>query len=256
MTDQQYNVADKAIKTYRNARYNTLAFILFTVVNIFISFFGVYFLFSIYFCTSFLASGVMFLDTEAVVSAGIVGSSLEANIAAAISFIFGFLALALYVLFFVLSRKHGWAMIVLFVLFCLDTVFVVVSIVVDPTLFIDLIVHILMLVYMGMGLSASSKLKKIFPDKGVAVKREELIAAYEQERAQMRAEMQSAGAAGDMAAQEKAAPTDDVFPEMNAQPAQEHTAADTAVEQPVEEASPQPEQSDRIDGPDDFGKIS
>lgn len=104
MDNKEYIKVSKEIKNYKIARMNIMVFIIFTIVNMFMLFADRYFLFSIYSSTSFFVAGVVWKE--------VYGNSFLA-----LGFAIGLLILAVFFVFWLLSKKHRWAIIVLLVLF-------------------------------------------------------------------------------------------------------------------------------------------
>ncbi len=174
---------EKLEKRYNSARYDVLLMVILTIVNIVLVFAesDTYFLFSItvpYLCA---VDGIVFsgvLSPEFYEAIGLGGVELlgvpylieELAIAAVI--------LALYVACYILSKnnKVGW-LIGAAVLLTLDMIwFIWEGLLLDSIL--DAIIHIVLLVYLVIGIAAHYKLKKLAPEGDVI---EGEAVAYEEE---------------------------------------------------------------------------
>lgn len=169
MDNKEYIKVSKEIKNYKIARTNIMVFIIFTIVNMFMLFADVYFLFSIYSSTSFFA-------------AGIVWKEVYGNSFLTLGFAIGLLILAVFFVFWLLSKKHRWAIIILLVLFSLDSIWLIVSCILTIkdgglSLLVDIVFHALMMYYLVLGVKSSGKLQKHFP-QGVNLTAAQLDEAY------------------------------------------------------------------------------
>ena len=169
MDNKEYIKVSKEIKNYKIARMNIMVFIIFTLVNMFMLFADRYFLFSIYSSTSFFA-------------AGIVWKEVYGNSFLALGFAIGLLILAVFFVFWLLSKKHRWAIIVLLVLFSLDSIWLIVSCILTIkdgglSLLLDILFHALMMYYLILGVKSSGELQKHFP-QGVNLTAAQLDEAY------------------------------------------------------------------------------
>ena len=148
MNPTQLKVA-KAHKQYHTSRAEFLLVLIFTLVNFFLLIFNTdtYFLFSLF----------------------------SVNILSQTAFLYGMPALyaicavifAAFVACYIFSKKNFVLYIVGFALFCIDTIVMVFFCMLDSELFLqlsmDLIFHILLLVYFIMGIVAGINLKKYSP---------------------------------------------------------------------------------------------
>ena len=173
MDNQEYGKVSKEIRNYKIARMNVLLFIVFTVLNLFMLLIDRYFLFSVYTVLVCLATG--FGLKEAAIEAGAASPNLYLGIGIA----FGLAILAVFFVMWLLSKKRRWAMIVLLVLFSLDSAVVLGGMIYlgDFTMLIDLAIHGVMLYYLILGVKASGELQKHFPE-GVSLTVERLDEAY------------------------------------------------------------------------------
>ena len=135
---------------YNNARSNLLAIVVFSLLNlVMIAVMERYFLFSSYFSLIFTTSGVLSYQETGEVLYLIVGGA------------YGVLSVLPYLLCWIFSKKRvGW-MIAGLVLFSIDTLLVLSDL---PALglgiAIDLIIHVLLLVYIAFGVKYGLQLKK------------------------------------------------------------------------------------------------
>ncbi len=169
MDNKEYIKVSKEIKNYKIARMNIMVFIIFTIVNMFMLFADRYFLFSIYSSTSFFVAGV-------------VRKEVYGNSFLALGFAIGLLILAVFFVFWLLSKKHRWAIIVLLVLFFLDSVLLIVDCISAMkegafSLLLDILFHALMMYYLILGVKSSGELQKHFP-QGVNLTAAQLDEAY------------------------------------------------------------------------------
>lgn len=212
MTDTQFAAADKAIKNYKVAWSDVIVAIALTVINLFTLFLGTYFLFSIYASTLFFTLGVVIKKPELAGGVELEIDPEYANILFGVYLFIGLAILALFVIMFIFARKHNWAMITLLVLFSIDTLVLLIDFIfsLDYTMLIDLAIHGVLLFYIAKGVQGGILLKKLFPEKGAAMTRKDLIELYEKERA-----AENPAAAQPMNPSESIkAPSDDVFPEL------------------------------------------
>ncbi len=169
MDNKEYIKVSKEIKNYKIARINVMVFILFTVVNMLMLFADRYFLFSIYSSTSFFVAGVVWKE-------------LYGNSFLVLGFAIGLLILAVFFVFWLLSKKHRWSMIVLLILFSLDSVVLIVDCISAMkegvfSLLLDILFHALMMYYLVLGVKSSGELQKHFP-QGIKLTVEQLDEAY------------------------------------------------------------------------------
>ena len=144
------NNGQKPAKTpmtvYNTARSNLLLVVAFTVVNLVLSLINadVYFLFS--------ATGPQFLMG--------IGLLAEDSLVLTVCAVLAFLGAGVYLLCWLLSKKHrGW-MIVALVLFSLDTLAALGMLLADTSMIIDVAIHGWVLFYLITGTSAMVKMKK------------------------------------------------------------------------------------------------
>ena len=169
MDNKEYIKVSKEIKNYKIARINVMVFILFTVVNMLMLFADRYFLFSIYSSTSFFVAGVVWKE-------------LYGNSFLVLGFAIGLLILAVFFVFWLLSKKHRWSMIVLLILFSLDSVVLIVDCISAMkegvfSLLLDILFHALMMYYLVLGVKSSGELQKHFP-QGIKLTVAQLDEAY------------------------------------------------------------------------------
>lgn len=169
MDNKEYIKVSKEIKNYKIARTNIMVFIIFTIVNMFMLFADVYFLFSIYSSTSFFVAGVVWKE--------VYGNSFLV-----LGFAIGLLILAVFFVFWLLSKKHRWSMIVLLILFSLDSVLLIVDCISAMkegafSLLVDIVFHALMMYYLVLGVKSSGELQKHFP-QGIKLTVAQLDEAY------------------------------------------------------------------------------
>jgi len=144
------NNGQKPVKTpltvYNTARSNLLLVVAFTVVNLVLSLFNadMYFLFS--------ATVPQFILS--------LGYAFENNTALAVCAVLAFIGAGVYLLCWLLCKKHrGW-MVVALVLFSLDTVAALLMLLADTSMIIDVAIHAWVLFYLITGTSAMVKMKK------------------------------------------------------------------------------------------------
>lgn len=132
--------------TFAAARSNLLLVVGFTVVNLILTLVNanLYFLFSATVPQFILGLGYVFETTTAITVAAVIA----------------FLCAGVYLLCWWLSKKHhGW-MVVAMILFALDTLASLGMLLVDGSMFIDLLFHVWVLYYLISGTSAMVKMKK------------------------------------------------------------------------------------------------
>lgn len=163
MDNQEYIKVSKEIRNYKTARINVAAILLFTLVS-FIMYFVAesYFLFSIFTSVLFVAFGKEYYKVSA--------SGL-----AALFIVIAVIIFAAYVIFWILSKKHRWAMTVLLVLFSIDCVVLLINFNLQAIL--DIAFHAWMMYYFILGVKAAASLQKHFP-QGVTLTAEQLDEAY------------------------------------------------------------------------------
>lgn len=144
------NNQQKPVKTpltvYNTARSNLLVVVVFTAVNLVLSLINadMYFLFS--------ATVPQFILS--------LGYVLENNTALAVCAVLAFLSTGVYLLCWLLCKKHrGW-MVVALVLFSLDTVAALLMLLAETSMIIDVAIHAWVLFYLITGTSAMVKMKK------------------------------------------------------------------------------------------------
>lgn len=171
MDNQEYAKVSKEIRNYKIARMNVLLILLFTLISaVMLAAADRYFLFSIFTCVLFIAVGQQ-MRTEAVQS----GAETYGNAYLAVAVVIALVILAVYLVFWLLSKKHRWAMIVLLVLFSIDCVLLLTSFSVEMLL--DIAFHAWMIYYFILGVKAAANLTKHFP-QGVRLTVEQLNEAY------------------------------------------------------------------------------
>ena len=158
MDNQEYLKVSKEIKNYKTARINVIAILAMTLLS-FVLYFSSEsrFLFSIYTSIVFVAVGKAY------------PSILGVAVAIAV------LILAVYLVFWILSKKHRWAMIVLLVLFSVDCAVLLIDF--NVYAIIDIAIHAFMMYYFVLGVKAAANLQKHFP-QGVQLTQEQLNEAY------------------------------------------------------------------------------
>lgn len=138
---------------YKNARASLLIILLLSALNIIVMFTDTYFLFSARIAL-LLANVGLILKLET-----------GENIYLIVCIVLAVITLIPYLISWIFSKKHvGW-LIVSLVLFIIDTVFVIVDIssylaVGDFSIFIDLIVHIIVIYELAVGVKAGFDMKK------------------------------------------------------------------------------------------------
>lgn len=94
------------------------------------------------------------------------GTIFDNSLITAAGYLISFLIIGVYFLFWILSKRRRSLILVSFILFALDTFLLVGLMIVgfyDITYLLDLAVHILILIYLLMGVIAWAKLRKIDP---------------------------------------------------------------------------------------------
>lgn len=170
MDNQEYLKVSKEIRNYKMARINVVAILAFTLISFIMYFVSEsYFLFSIFTSVLFIALGKEYQKVPAT-------GAMVACIIVAI------LILAVFVAFWLLSKKHRWAMIVLLVLFAGDCLAIIVSILIkfNAQAILDIAFHAWMMYYFILGVKAAANLQKHFP-QGVTLTQEQLNEAYRME---------------------------------------------------------------------------
>lgn len=171
MDNQEYAKVSKEIRNYKIARMNVLLILLFTLISaVMLAVADRYFLFSVFTCVLFIAVGQQ-MRAEAVQS----GAETYGNAYLAVAVVIALVILAVYLVFWLLSKKHRWAMIVLLVLFSIDCVLLLTSFSVEMLL--DIAFHAWMIYYFILGVKAAANLTKHFP-QGVRLTVEQLNEAY------------------------------------------------------------------------------
>lgn len=166
MDNQEYLKVSKEIRNYKMARINVVAILAFTLISFIMYFVSEsYFLFSIFTSVLFIALGKEYQKVPAT-------GAMVACIIVAI------LILAVFLVFWLLSKKHRWAMIVLLVLFAGDCVAILINFSVQAIL--DIAFHAWMMYYFILGVKAAANLQKHFP-QGVTLTQEQLNEAYRME---------------------------------------------------------------------------
>ncbi len=174
---------EKLEKRYNSARYDVLLMIILTVVNIILVFTesNTYFLFSITAPYLYAADGIIFsgvLSLEFYEAVGLGGVEFLGVPYLIKGLAIAMVILALYVACYVLSKnnKVGW-LIGATVLLTLDMIwFIWEGLLLDNVL--DAIIHIVLLVYLIIGIAAHYKLKRLAPEGDVI---EGKAVAYEEE---------------------------------------------------------------------------
>ena len=138
--------AKTPLTVYNTARSNLLLVVAFTVVNLVLSLISadVYFLFSATVPQLLMGIGLLAED------------SLVLTVCAVLAF----LGVGVYLLCWLLSKKHrGW-MVVALVLFSLDSLVALFTLLADVSMIIDVAIHAWVLYYLITGTSAMVKMKK------------------------------------------------------------------------------------------------
>lgn len=166
MDNQEYLKVSKEIRNYKIARMNVMAILAFTLVS-FVMYFASesYFLFSIFTSVLFVALGKEY-HKESQTGAMVVCIAVAVII------------VAVFFVFWLLSKKHRWAIIVLLVLFSIDCVLLLVNF--SAQAILDIAFHAWMMYYFILGVKASANLQKHFP-QGVTLTLEQLDEAYRME---------------------------------------------------------------------------
>ena len=166
MDNQEYLKVSKEIRNYKMARINVVAILAFTLISFIMYFVSEsYFLFSIFTSVLFIALGKEY-------------QKVPATGAMVVCIIVAILILAVFLVFWLLSKKHRWAMIVLLVLFAGDCVAILINFSVQAIL--DIAFHAWMMYYFILGVKAAANLQKHFP-QGVTLTQEQLNEAYRME---------------------------------------------------------------------------
>ena len=166
MDNQEYLKVSKEIRNYKMARINVVAILAFTLISFIMYFVSEsYFFFSIFTSVLFIALGKEY-------------QKVPATGAMVVCIIVAILILAVFLVFWLLSKKHRWAMIVLLVLFAGDCVAILINFSVQAIL--DIAFHAWMMYYFILGVKAAANLQKHFP-QGVTLTQEQLNEAYRME---------------------------------------------------------------------------
>ena len=151
---------------YNSARMDLLLVVVLTLVNFFMLFFGdgTYFLFSaavpyslavnaMYLCGKFPPE---FYEGDMMLSSFLDDTVFTVMIAIAV------VILAVYLLCFFMSSKHrvGW-LIAALALFVVDTAAMLWIYGIAPDMMIDLVIHVIVIVYLALGVHAAFKLKSL-----------------------------------------------------------------------------------------------
>lgn len=144
-------------RRYKNARSNLLLVVIFSAVNILLLLLdtGISFLFSATFPTFMVQLGLLFKSDALLTQWG------------GLFFAIGFVAVGVYGLFYVFSKKHKPFMLVALVFFVVDTGFLLwlLTLGFDASVIIDIVFHTWVLWYLSRGVQAWWRLKKLSPDE-------------------------------------------------------------------------------------------
>lgn len=171
MDNQEYIKVSKEIRNYKIARMNIILAIALTLVNIFVYMLSeTYFLFSVYTSVFFVAVG-----KESKKLAVQQGNDSYGAAILGVCIAIAIIVLVVYLVFWLLSKKHRWAMIVLLVLFSVDCLMVLLNF--SAYSIPDIVIHAFVIYYFILGVKAASNLQKHFP-QGVALTVGQLDEAY------------------------------------------------------------------------------
>lgn len=151
---------------YLSSRNNLLLVVIFTLVNVIIAITGgdTYFLFSAsipYYIALFVAIWCGKMPEYYYEGSGLTEADFLPNSVLIVGAIIAVLILAIYLLFWVMSKKKvGW-LIAALVFFALDSIFMLVIFGISADMIIDALFHIWVIVYLAIGINAHSKLKKL-----------------------------------------------------------------------------------------------
>lgn len=163
MDNQEYVKVSKEIRNYKTARMNVVAILAFTLVSFIMYFVSEsYFLFSIFTSVLCVAFGKEFQKNSAT------GAMVACIVAAVV-------ILVIFSVFWILSKKHRWAMTVLLVLFAIDCAVLLINF--NTQAILDIAFHAWMMYYFVLGVKAAASLQQHFP-QGVTLTAEQLDEAY------------------------------------------------------------------------------
>lgn len=154
---------------YSSARGNLLFLLIASVVNIFLLLINadIYLLFAAsvpYYIVMFGMAfcGLLDVDGETAAEGAVYLDKNFLYVAVVIAII----VLTVYLLCWIFSKAHkvGW-LIAALIMFSMDTLVTVVFIFIDPTNFLDVIIHGFVIFYLVSGISAHYKLKKLPPEE-------------------------------------------------------------------------------------------
>lgn len=174
MDEKLFAECVKSVRTYKGARMEILLCIVLTLVNLFAMFGDTYFLFSIYISTLFFHSGYL-MRAQAIE----LGDALTGGIYLGVGITLGIIILIVYLILFLLSKKSLGCLIAIAVLFSIDTIFVVIDIISEPSNFIDLIIHGFVLFTIIRGIVSAKKYAAHLPN-GVQTTEKDLAVIYEE----------------------------------------------------------------------------
>ena len=177
MNEQEYQKYSKAQRNYASARYEVLFLIVLTVVNMFaLLISGQYFVCSISFATYVIICGTLAKEdpSQFGITEELADSAFSELMITAI------MTVALYLLFFFLSKRKRGCLVTLLVFVSVDTLFSLLNIALTSAV-LDIIVHIISICVLAKGVSAGRTLENHFA-KGVAVKAAEIRGFYDESR--------------------------------------------------------------------------
>ena len=173
MSDHEYHFYLKAVRSYKIARNFTLLFMAFTIGSLITTFFGFPCIANVFSATVFFITGQIAKDS--VIESN--GNLMLANCGLGLFIFIGIVVLALFFIFFKLSRKKRWAYIGLIVLFSFDLLVVLLLEISFTSYIFDIILHVILLVLLVKGVINSKTLEDDFDD-GVATTEADVTEIY------------------------------------------------------------------------------
>lgn len=164
-TIQMLSPREKAEHNYKSSRANLLVVVIFTLVNIVMAMLaeGTYFLFTAFIPYILVFTGMMICGKlPAEFYEGLEEMEFLPPAVLYVMLVIALIIVGIYFLCWLLSKKHYAFMIVAFILFLVDTLFLVVNF--DLSMIVDLVFHIWVLYYLGSGMFNGIKLKKMPPE--------------------------------------------------------------------------------------------
>ncbi len=173
MTEHEYQFYLKAVRSYKIGRNFTLLLMAFTLGSLITTFFGFPCIANVFSATVFFITGQIAKQSVMEVR----GDAVLANCGLGLFIFIGIVVLALFFIFFKLSRKKRWAYIGLIVLFSIDLLIVLLLEMSFTSYIFDIILHVISLVLLVKGVINSKTLEDDFDD-GVATTEADVTEIY------------------------------------------------------------------------------